>query len=77
MPSDGTAIGNGNVITVGLCRAALKTMKLWRQDKGHAAQMRAFVEAIEQGKPSPVPFEEIVEVMGVTLKLAEEHHRPL
>jgi len=46
-------------------------MKLWRQDKGHAAEMRAFVDAVRDGKPSPIPFEEIVEVMRITLELSE------
>jgi len=36
-----------------------KRSKLKRQDKGHAAELKAFVEAIEQGKPAPIPFEEI------------------
>jgi predicted dehydrogenase len=46
-----------------------KRMRLWRQDKGHTAEMKAFVGAIEQGKSAPIPFEEIVEVMRVTLEL--------
>jgi len=51
-----------------------KKMKLWRQDKGHVAEVRAFVDAISRGKPSPIPFEEIVEVTRVTLELAADGH---
>ena len=49
-----------------------KQMKLWRQDKGHAAEMQVFVNAIERGALAPIPFEEIVEVMRITLELAQE-----
>lgn len=31
-----------------------------RQDKGHAAQLAAFVRALREGEPPPIPFEEIV-----------------
>ncbi|GAK57147.1 oxidoreductase domain protein [Candidatus Vecturithrix granuli] len=47
-------------------------MKLWRQDKGHHQEMQRFIEAIEQGGAAPIPFEEIVEVMRVTLELSSE-----
>jgi predicted dehydrogenase len=45
-------------------------MKLWRQDKGHAAGVAAFVDALRKGSGSPIPFEEIVEVTSHTLKLS-------
>ena len=47
-----------------------KKMSLWSQDKGHRAEVKTFVEAIENERPSPIPFEEIKEVMDVTLRLA-------
>ena len=37
-------------------------MNLWQQDKGNAACVTAFVEAIHKGSPSPIPFSELVEV---------------
>jgi predicted dehydrogenase len=46
-------------------------MNLWRQDKGQKACAAAFVEAIAQGKPSPISFEEISEVTRVTLAVVE------
>ncbi|ACV67688.1 bi-domain-containing oxidoreductase [Desulfohalobium retbaense] len=44
--------------------------RLWRQDKGQQAEMQAFFAAIREGQASPIPFEEITEVMRVTLALA-------
>lgn len=46
-------------------------MNLWRQDKGQAACVRAFVAAVSSGKGAPIPFEEIIEVARVTVTLAE------
>ncbi len=37
-------------------------MNLTNQDKGHAANIAAFVKAVSDGAPAPIPFEEIVEV---------------
>ena len=41
------------------------------QDKGHNAELKAVVDALEQGKPAPIPFDEIVEVTDVSLALVE------
>jgi predicted dehydrogenase/threonine dehydrogenase-like Zn-dependent dehydrogenase len=46
-------------------------MNLWRQDKGQTACANAFVQAIAQGGPGPIPLEELLEVARVTLELAE------
>ncbi|MBF0451916.1 MAG: bi-domain-containing oxidoreductase [Candidatus Magnetomorum sp.] len=40
-----------------------------RQDKGHAAEMTEFVSAICQGKGSPIPLNEIFEVMETTFNV--------
>lgn len=45
-------------------------MNLWSQDKGAAHMARAFIEAIRTGAPSPIPFEEIIEVARLTLQVA-------
>ena len=45
-------------------------MRLWRQDKGQRAGAAAFIRAIAAGGPSPIPFEEIVEISRVTIELA-------
>ncbi|RCK77981.1 MAG: putative zinc-binding dehydrogenase [Candidatus Ozemobacter sibiricus] len=49
---------------------------LWSQDKGHQAQVAAFLAAIKEGRPSPIPFEEIVEVTRATLEAAGHSDRP-
>lgn len=36
--------------------------RLWRQDKGQAACCKAFIDAIQHGGPSPIPFDELMEV---------------
>ncbi|HSY08604.1 MAG TPA: bi-domain-containing oxidoreductase [Steroidobacteraceae bacterium] len=46
-------------------------MRLWRQDKGHRACARAFVDAVRSGTGAPIPFEELLEVARVTLALSE------
>ena len=46
------------------------SMNLWRQDKGQAACAAAFVSAIANGKPSPIPLAEVLEVARVTIALA-------
>ena len=47
-----------------------RAMKLWSQDKGHGAEVRAFLEAVGAGGPPPIPFDELVEVTRVTLEIA-------
>lgn len=54
----------------GFACPGLKTMKLWRQDKGQAACAAAFVRSLREGLPSPIPFEELTEVARVTIALA-------
>jgi len=36
------------------------------QDKGHRRELQLTIEAIRSGKPSPIPFEELVEVTETT-----------
>ncbi|MFZ1827874.1 MAG: Gfo/Idh/MocA family oxidoreductase, partial [Candidatus Competibacteraceae bacterium] len=47
-----------------------RKMNLWRQDKGQKACAAAFVKAVQQGGPAPIPIEEILEVSRVTLDMA-------
>ncbi len=46
-------------------------MSLWRQDKGQKACAAAFVRALENGGPSPIPHDEIFEVARVSIDIAE------
>lgn len=42
----------------------------WRQDKGHDACVRAFVDGVRHGVPPPIPTDELFGVMRTTLELA-------
>jgi len=53
----------------GFPKKGFKNMRLWKQDKGQCGEVKAFFDAIKEGKKSPIAFEEIVEVMRVTLDL--------
>lgn len=46
-------------------------MNLWRQDKGQKACAQSFVDAIQQGLPSPIPVSEIFEVSRVSIEIAQ------
>jgi len=48
-----------------------KKMRLWRQDKGHKAEIATFVQAVRQGGPAPIPVEELVEVTRVSFEVLE------
>jgi predicted dehydrogenase/threonine dehydrogenase-like Zn-dependent dehydrogenase len=41
----------------------------WKQDKGHATEMRFFIEAAQGKTPPPIPFEQIVGSTLATLRL--------
>jgi predicted dehydrogenase/threonine dehydrogenase-like Zn-dependent dehydrogenase len=47
-------------------------MRTWSQDKGHAAEVKAFLDAVRGGGPAPIPPEEIFEVTSVSLEAAEQ-----
>ena len=47
-------------------------LNLWRQDKGHANGLKAFIKAVTDNKSiQPVPFEEIIEVSKISIELSE------
>ena len=46
-----------------------RKMNLWRQDKGNAACVTAFVNALRIGGPSPIPLDELLEVSRATLEV--------
>jgi predicted dehydrogenase len=43
-------------------------MRLWRQDKGHTACVRAFLDALRAGGPAPIPLDEILEVSRISIE---------
>lgn len=50
----------------------VKNQSLLRQDKGQKACAAAFVEAIRNGGPPPIPVEQIFEVAAVSIALAQQ-----
>lgn len=51
--------------------SGFKKHALWRQDKGQKHCVKAFIEAIEAGNPSPIAFEELYEVSRTVIELAQ------
>ncbi|PDW02023.1 bi-domain-containing oxidoreductase [Candidatus Viridilinea mediisalina] len=50
----------------------LRGQHLWRQDKGHAAELAAFVARVRQGGTWLIPWEELQEVSLVTFSAVEQ-----
>jgi len=48
-----------------------KKTTLWKQDKGHAHCVKAFVDAVRDGGPPPIPLDQLVEVTKVSLMVDE------
>jgi len=46
-------------------------MKSLKQDKGHSEEVRKFIRAVKEGMPSPIPFDELVEVTLATLAVVK------
>ncbi|MGE4341148.1 MAG: bi-domain-containing oxidoreductase [Pigmentiphaga sp.] len=44
-----------------------KTYRRWSQDKGHHEELRAFIEALKNGTPSPIGFASLVNTARATL----------
>jgi predicted dehydrogenase len=47
-----------------------RTMKLWKQDKGQFAAVKAFVDAVEGKTAQPIADEELIEVSQICINLA-------
>jgi predicted dehydrogenase/threonine dehydrogenase-like Zn-dependent dehydrogenase len=50
----------------------IRKIRSWRQDKGQGACVRAFLEALREGKAAPIPFSEIIEVARATFDAADQ-----
>lgn len=48
-----------------------RSVRQWRQDKGHVACAQAFVDAVRNGGPGPIPFEELMEVSRVAIEIGK------
>lgn len=45
-------------------------MRMWKQEKGHEACVRAFVNAVKNGLSSPIPLDELLEVSRISIEIA-------
>jgi predicted dehydrogenase/threonine dehydrogenase-like Zn-dependent dehydrogenase len=50
---------------------SFRKWNLWSQDKGHHAEVGAFLKAVESGSPMPIPLEELAEVTRVSFAVME------
>jgi predicted dehydrogenase/threonine dehydrogenase-like Zn-dependent dehydrogenase len=48
-----------------------RSQRLLNQDKGQKACVAAFVDSVRSGGPTPIPYEEIMEVARVSIEVAE------
>ncbi len=49
-----------------------KSKSALQQDKGHAACLTAFLEAVGKGGPAPIPFADVIEVSRATIEAAQQ-----
>jgi len=49
----------------------VKSSKSGKQDKGHAQEIKEFIEAVEKGKPTPISFEEIYDSTKATFDVID------
>jgi len=47
-----------------------KSQKLFKQDKGQVECASSFIKAINSGKPSPIPLDEILEVSRISIEVS-------
>jgi predicted dehydrogenase/threonine dehydrogenase-like Zn-dependent dehydrogenase len=55
---------------VGFGWPGFKKMKLFKQDKGQKACVKAFIKSIANGEKSPIPYNEIMEISRVSIEVA-------
>ena len=48
-----------------------KSKKLFKQDKGHYNEIQSFLESIKSDSNPPIPFDELIEVSQITIKIAD------
>jgi predicted dehydrogenase len=69
---DGRVIRMENFrVTTGYGFKGFRTFRTWRQDKGHRAEIAAFVAAMAAGGPAPIPFEQIVNATRASFAAVE------
>ncbi|QGY81309.1 bi-domain-containing oxidoreductase [Sphingorhabdus lacus] len=74
--SGGKIIALDNFLKMtGMGWSTFKSMRLLRQSKGADACVRAFVNAVEEGKCCPIPLNEVLEISRITLQIAAQLYR--
>ena len=69
---DGRVIRMENFrVTTGYGFKGFSSFRTWRQDKGHRAEIAAFVDAVASGGPPLIPFDEIVNVTKASFAAVE------
>ena len=69
---DGRVIRMENFrVTTGYGFKGFRSFRTWRQDKGHRAEIAAFVERVSVGGTPLIPFEEIVNVTRASFAAVE------
>lgn len=69
---DGRVIRMENFrVTRGFGFKGFSAFRTWRQDKGHRAEIAAFVEAVAAGGPPLIPFDEIVNATRASFAAVE------
>jgi len=58
-------------VLLGFDWPGFKKMKLLKQDKGQVHCAKSFIESIKQGKPAPIPYNEVMESSRVSIEVAE------
>jgi polar amino acid transport system substrate-binding protein len=48
-----------------------KKREKYKSDKGHQEEVKLYLKSIKEGKPSPIPFEELYQSTLVTFKVLE------
>ena len=69
---DGRVIRMENFrVTTGYGFKGFRSFRTWRQDKGHRAEISAFVNAVSAGGPLLIPFDEIVNATRASFAAVE------
>lgn len=73
------AFCGGGIVTIdnfigvkGYNAPGVRNRRGWKQDKGQTACVKAFAEAVSAGRPSPIPFEELIEVAEACIQATNQ-----
>ena len=66
-------VSSAAITFVAVAKRAVGTenLKLFRQEKGHAQELSAFINAIQNGVPAPIDLSQLLEVSEFCIRLNE------